>query len=278
VLNSSAMSSNTNTPYLAPLSSQTLLPPLPSPLAANPPLEPLDDIPPLSLEVLSNHDDKVESLRLVADSIAQQRQQAARSLVFHPFPLAGLVAVLGLVYQYSYAQKKDLGMSITLVCGVIMSYLMGIRYWTMGYIRLAEELNWSWLSGEDGEEDTVLGTKFGDEIIGTVVLRLESSPTSNGKRKSRSSNLRGGKGVIRAWTTTLKYRHQGVGTDMLHEAVKITREKCGKDAEVGFARQHANSKMIMPDIFNGPFRKSERKAAKTLENVLKDWEASKKKR
>jgi hypothetical protein len=270
------MSSNTSTPYMEPHSSQTLPPPSPSPLAANPPLlEPLDDIPPLSLETFSGTDDKVDALRLVADSIAQQRQQAALSLVFHPFCLAGLVAALAAAYQYSYVYRKDLGMAIMLTCGVAMTYLLGIRFVTSGYIHLAEDLKWSWLTNEDGEEDVIIGTRFGDEIIGALILRLEPNP---GKRKSRAGNLKGGKGVIRGWTTKLRYRHKGVGVDMLNEAVKVTRDKCGKDAEVGFAKEHANSGMILPEVFNGPFRKREMQAAKALETVLADWEGSKKKR
>jgi len=65
---------------------------------------------------------------------------------------------------------------------------------------------------------------------------------------------------------------------MLHEAVRLTRERCGRDAEVGFAKEHANSRMVLPEMFNGSFRRAEMRAAKALENVLEQWEGNRRKR
>ncbi|KAK3353189.1 hypothetical protein B0T25DRAFT_204584 [Lasiosphaeria hispida] len=269
------MSSNVSTPYLEPYTSQTL--PSPSPLATNPPLTTLDDdIPPLSLDILSKHDDKVEALRLVADSIAQQRQQAAYSLVLHPLLVAGLAATLALLYRHAYIQQRlDLGAATMMATGFVMSYLVAIRWAASGYLRAAEELKWDWLVGEDGEEDVVIGTRFGKDFIGALVLRLEPNPAGAGKKKNRSLSLKGGKGVVRAWTTKLKYRGKGVGEDMLREAARITRERCGRDAEVGFAAEHANSVRVLPDMFNTPFRRQEMKAARALEAVVGELEKRK---
>ncbi|KAJ0158065.1 hypothetical protein CTA2_12378 [Colletotrichum tanaceti] len=289
VLNPSAMSSNTNTPVLQPTGAahNSHRPTAPSPLASSHTLEPLDDIPPLSLEILSTREDKAEALHLVADSIAQQRQQAAYALVFHPVPLAGLALALGVAYQYSYGRQRDIGMALTLLSGVIMAYLLAIRWVTSGYLPLAEQISWSFIrphpDASPGEEDLVLGTRFGSEIIGALVLHLEpASPlaatTFSSKRRNKAGSFRGGKGIIRAWTTKLRYRGKGVGADMLDEAIRITRERCGKDAEVGFAMEHANSQMILPEFFNGTFRKRERWAAKTLDAVLAEREMTKKKR
>ncbi|KAK3318267.1 acetyltransferase [Apodospora peruviana] len=285
VLPHSAMSSNVSTPYLEPQhTSQTGLPPLssPSPLAATAPLTALDDIPPLSLDVLIKHDDKVDALKLVADSVAQQRQQTALNLVFHPLLLSALLALLAGVYQYAWVRRhQDLGTTLTLGSGAVMSYLLAIRYFASRYIEVAEHLKWAWLVSEDtGEEDVVIGTRFGQELIGALVLRLEppaGSPAGGAKRKNRGGSLKGGKGVIRAWTTKLKYRHKGVGGDMLQEAVRITKERCGRDADVGFAKEHANSVMVLPEFFNGPWRKLEMKAARALEKVLSET-ADKKRR
>jgi GNAT superfamily N-acetyltransferase len=171
-----------------------------------------------------------------------------------------------------------------------MTYLLGIRYFTGGYIQAAEELGWSWLSpsssptASPSEEDLIIGVRFGKQLIGALVLRLEPSLStahaSNGsnRRRSRTSLLRGGRGVIRAWTVKLRYRGQGIGRDLLHEAVRLTRERCGRDADVGFAAEHANSKMMLPETFNKPFRRGERKAAKSLEKVLADWEGARRRR
>ncbi|KAI1881375.1 hypothetical protein JX265_000201 [Neoarthrinium moseri] len=273
-VNPSAMSSNANTPMLEPYPTHALPPPSPSPLVTvDPPSQPVpDDLPALSCGVVNAEIDKVDALNLVTDSIAQQRQTSSLHLVFHPYLVSVLVVSLALAFQYSWRMKRDLGLALMLHSGVVMTYLLGIRFVTGRYIVVAEAMKWDWMVGEDGEEDTVIGVRFGKELIGTLFLRLEPSPNLTGKKRTRASALKGGKGVIRAWTVKLKYRHKGVGTDMLQEAVKVTREKCGKDAAVGFAQEHANSAVVMPEAFNGQMRRGEQKAAKALEDVLAEWE------
>ncbi|KAI0889063.1 uncharacterized protein GGS22DRAFT_66872 [Annulohypoxylon maeteangense] len=276
VVNPSAMS----TPDMEPASSNRLPPPSPSPLVTiDPPSNPVpDDLPPLSVGIMDSESDKVDALNLVTDSIAQQRQSASYHLIFHPYLLAVLAVALGIAYQWSWRIKRDLGTALMLHSGVVMTYLLAIRYCTGQYIQVAENMKWNWMVSEDSEEDTVIGVRFGKDLIGALVLRLEPNPSLAGKKRSRNSVLRGGKGVIRAWTVKLKYRNKGVGIDLLHEAVKVTREKCGRDAEVGFAKEHANSTMVLPEVFNGLFRKDEQRAAKALEKVLSEWEGSKRRR
>lgn len=295
-LQPSAMS-NVSTPLLEPVGvSQGLAPQTSSsPLAKHvthtneesspQPQANLDDIPPLSLDVLTTRNDKVEALKLVADSIAQQRQRASLGLVFHPLLVSGLVASLALTYQVAWARKpqpqRDFGIAMTLSAGVVMAYLLAIRFFTSGYIQIAESLGWDWLVSPDtGDEDVVIGTRFGSELIGALCLRLEpaSGLASHPRKRKGSQNLRGGKGVIRAWTTKLRYRGKGVGADMLQEAVRVTRERCGRDAEVGFAAEHANSRMVLPEMFNKTFRNGERKAAGALEKAVGEWEAGRRKR
>ncbi|KAI0421040.1 hypothetical protein F5X98DRAFT_289988 [Xylaria grammica] len=287
-----ASSSGLSAPIMDPISSTTLPSPLSSPLVEvePPPKAAPDDLPPLSTGLLEAQSDKEDALRLIADSIAQQRQTSASYLIFHPFLLPPLVAALAGAYQYAWGYRRDIGTSLLTICGVIMTYLLGIRYFTGGYIQAAEELRWSWLSPTSSpnpspsEQDLILGVRFGEQLIGALVLRLEPSPSSahasgsGNRRRSRTSLLRGGRGVIRAWTVKLKYRGQGVARDLLHEAVRLTRERCGRDAEVGFAAEHANSKMLLPEPFNTPFRRSERRAAKSLEKVLADWEGARRRR
>ena len=127
-----------------------------------------------------------------------------------------------------------------------MTHLLAIRFITSGYIDAAERLGWGFLKNDAGERDVLLGARFGDEVIAAAVLRLEPNPHASGKRRKGGAGLKGGKGVVRAWTTALRYRGRGVGSDVLFEAVRVTKEKCGRDAAVGFAKEHANSIMVMP--------------------------------
>lgn len=154
-----------------------------------------------------------------------------------------------------------------------MVCLVAIRGITGGYLELAEAINWKFAENEDGEPDVMIGSRFGEEIIGAVVLRLER----NGKKGKRNGKS-GGKGIVRAWTVRIRYRGKGVGTELLEEAVRVTRRELGASAEIGFAAEHANSGMVLPELFNGGFRKREAKAAKLLESVVGSFEGGKKKR
>lgn len=278
-VSASMYSHSSNSSISSSSSTGSLIPSSPSPLAANPPLVPLDDIPPLSLETLDEPEDMVQGLHLVADSVAEMRQRSAKALVTHPICLAGYSLGLAAAYKLS---DGDAGTAVTLACGVTMTYLLAIRYFTNGYVGLAERMGWPWLQqqGPDGsEEDIIIGARYGDSIIGALVLRLEPNPSFVGKRRGRAQhNLRGGRGIIRAWTTKLKYRGEGIGGDLLQKAVRATKEKCGKDAEVGFAMEHANSVMLLPAIFNNGFRRDEIRATKALDSAIAKWEVTKRKR
>ncbi|KAE9371377.1 hypothetical protein N431DRAFT_410028 [Stipitochalara longipes BDJ] len=286
VLPSSTLNSNTSTPLLDPSSSQTLPPLFPSSLATMtsnaedevvPAPNPLEGVPPLVTKQLTDEDDKVAALKLIADSIAQQRQQASRAVIFHPLTLAGYILLLAIISNFIYKSRSDIGIIATTSAGVTMACLVAIRGLTGGYLNLAEEFNWKFATNEDGDEDIIIGSRYGEEIIGATILRLEGKGNGSGKKKTKSAKT-GGKGVVRAWTVRVKYRGKGVGTELLEEAVKITREKLGNSAEIGFAAEHANSKMILPETFNASFRKREARAAKALETVVESMDTGSKKK
>lgn len=237
---------------------------------------PLDSVPPLTTGVLTDETEKVPALKLIADSIAQQRQLASRAILFHPITIAAYIGLLAVTTQLLYKTRADLGVLFTTVAGVTMACLVGVRSATAGYITLAEDMSWKYLQNEDGSEDIIIGSRYGEDVIGALILRLERGCQSPSKRKAK--NKSGGKGVVRAWTTKMRYRGTGIGTDLLQEAVRVTREKLGNSAEIGFAAEHANSKMVLPETFNSGFRQRERKAAKALETIVEGDFGGKRKR
>ena len=187
--------------------------------------------------------------------------------------------------QFLYKSRSDLGILFTTGAGVTMACLVAVRGATGGYLVLAEGIGWGFVRSEDGsgEEDLMIGSWFGEELIGALVLRLERNGNgggggANGKRKGKGGGKSGGNGVVRAWTVRNKYRGKGVGTELLEEAVRITREKLGNSAGVGFAAEHANSKMILPGIFNGGFKRREGMAGRMLAGVVDNANGTKKKR
>ncbi|KAJ6444604.1 GCN5-related N-acetyltransferase (GNAT) domain-containingprotein [Purpureocillium lavendulum] len=278
-------------------------PSTPSPLAAQPLSTrhryPDDDVPPLSLDTLATPDDKAEGLRLVADSVAQMRPRAARVLARHPLVLAALASAWALVCGFVHASRGgSAGLALPLGCIAVAAYLLAVRLSTAGYDKLAESIDVSWLQhpSSSGHEDVVLGARRGGILVGALVLRIEprlgantaGSSSSNGsqafqylhrrKNRSRSASFRGGRGVIRAWTTLDGRRGEGIGRELLHAAVRRTRDVCGRDAQVGFAKEHANSVMLLPDIFTAPFKHDERRAAESLQAVVDEWDVFRRKK
>ncbi|KAL1970391.1 hypothetical protein VTN77DRAFT_5551 [Rasamsonia byssochlamydoides] len=265
------------------------------------------DIPPLTTYQATTKTDLIAALRLIADSVAQQRQDASRAIISHPAILAATTAVLGIIWALLYREPSDLGLVATTMAGCVMAGLAGVGYVTSGYLELAERTGtWAWLYGknpnpdkgrdtpgkdngrnrkekqeeeeeeEEEEENVILVTKYGDEIIGTVVLRVtptatspsesKSTPKSTTTSKSKSKSKEAATALIRAWTVNRRYRNKGIGTGLLEEAVSL----CRRNAWEGpvFDEHHANSARLLPGIFLGDvFEKREVKARGVLEGV-----------
>ncbi|KAM0229560.1 hypothetical protein ACHAP5_011620 [Fusarium lateritium] len=215
--------------------------------------------PPLAIEILTEPTERKDALKLVVDSVAQQRQTASRALIFHPVALSIFTAVLAIAH-YGANVGKDIATMITIYPGIVITYLVAIRYFTSAYIRIAEETDWlDWLKNND-VEDSIIGARFGEEIIGAVILRLNKDDNT---------------ALIRGWTTRSRYRRRGLGEDMLRETVKIAKRTLGRDCTVEFAADHANSHMPFYAIFNGPFLARQASAKKILAAAVKDWEQGK---
>ncbi|KIV93442.1 hypothetical protein PV10_04655 [Exophiala mesophila] len=300
----SAPSSVANTPdCLRPVampSSGTLLPPpSPSPLAQNPTYyhvtqdtptsdstpssNPLDSIPGLTTQPAITEDDKVEGLHLLADSVAQQRQLASTAILFHPTTLAILILTFALCYHYLYhGSRSDFAIIGTTTSGIFMAVLITARWLSSGYIEQAERVGtWKWLNrGRDipnngivGEEDEILLTRFGDQVIGTIVIRgirerstTTTSPGNSSPKKSRAKIPV--TTLIRGWTVSRKYRHKGVGTGLLEQAVEYAQQNGWQGPE--FASDHAHSARILPETFNGGFVKREAMARELLDGVKQE--------
>ncbi|GLI80461.1 hypothetical protein PoHVEF18_008816 [Penicillium ochrochloron] len=215
-------------------------------------------IPELSTYVATDADEILAAHRLIADSVAQQRQLAARAVIFHPVWLGAMAAVFAVVYKLLYHDSSNLPLIGTTGAGCVMAGLTLVRVFTGGYIEHAEHVGTRvWLEEEDGsenDEQEIVVTKFGEKVIGALVVR--------GVREGRKVH-----GVIRAWTVQQKYRGKGVGTGLLEEAIQICQKRRWKGPE--FDEEHANAKKVLPGLFNGPFERRERRARGALEKLMK---------
>ncbi|KAJ5771762.1 hypothetical protein N7520_002291 [Penicillium odoratum] len=92
--------------------------------------------------------DLICSLHLIADSIAQQRQLASKSILHNQFYWAILILVFEYLYRVLWITPADWILVLILwICGVIFT-LSAIKMWTGGYLDEAERVGrWSWLFG-----------------------------------------------------------------------------------------------------------------------------------
>ncbi|MBE3048391.1 hypothetical protein IMZ48_38985, partial [Candidatus Bathyarchaeota archaeon] len=198
--------SQANTPILEPATTPfPSYPPSPTSRASTPPLVPIDDIPELSLEVLHDEPSKDEALQLVADSVSQQRHQAALSLATHPICVSGLIGSLALTFRYLHPAGRSLA-ALATCAALLAAYAVAVRYLTAGYRRLAADVPGKYAPSR--ATDTILGARLDGQVVAALILRLEPGATA-GRRRGKHASLKGGKGVIRAWTTAAPHRGEG---------------------------------------------------------------------
>lgn len=186
---------------------------------------PLAGVPDLKTYVAETEEDKLAALKLVADSIAQMGQLANRILMFNPFNLAAFIAFLAVVSQYLVKSRSDIPIMFTTSAGLMMAAMVTVRRFTNPYIALAEEVHISMLDNAD-----VLVTKYGEEVIGTVILGWVDAETKGKRRKWRAE--------IKGWAVRIRYRGKGEGMALLQEAVNLAKKK---DADsISFAPDHAS--------------------------------------
>lgn len=257
-----------------------------------------DGLPILKTFSAENDDMKAEALHLVADSVAQQRNIASKSLIYHPVNLAVIVAMFAGSRQIFYnGDIWDYSKVLTTFVGCVMALLGAIRLVCGPYIFEAEKVGtWNWLQKgrsveeEDdtglrvlGETDEILLTKFGGDYIGSIIFRgvqpapNRASPTGNKRARRTQSPSKQTKMVIRAWTVRQKYRRKEVGSALIEEALKIGKEKGWLVGGVEVAKDHANSMRVLPTMLNGPLDHYDKIAQKTLDKKLDEFEASQEK-
>lgn len=129
--------------------------------------------------------DRINALRLIADSVAQQRQEASRAIIIHPITIAAVLALCAVLSHHI----NDLATIVTTTAGCLMAGMAGVGYLTYGYLELAEKTGtWSFLrpDANSDKEDVLIVTKYSDDIIGALVfeivirLREQEEPQSQG--------------------------------------------------------------------------------------------------
>ena len=209
---------------------------------------------------------RAEALRLIGDSVAQQRQVAATALILHPYSVMITMLVTGTLARYS-SLKVLFGIST-----ISIVVLAAALYWlTKDYATFAAEIDWKWLEGSKKtcarenrvwtgngvkkhsrcEDPIVLVSRLGEEVVGAVVLRVV-------KRER--------KGYVRAWTVDSSHRGKGVGVSLLQESVRIAWAKGARTME--FETEHANSHQALPATFKRSLEEQQARARALLTDLV----------
>ncbi|KAJ8607591.1 hypothetical protein MRB53_040175 [Persea americana] len=252
--------------------SASSLPP-PSPLATavdandveqeKPSEDPFEGVPELKSYKTDDEVERIAALKLVADSVAQMRQNSNNHLIAHPLNLAIFVVVLAVMSQILHNQGRDFIMIGMGSLGLASSFFALCRYFTQDYIYRAEGFKYDWLDGCD-----VIITKFGQEIIGAIVIEWISGEARQKKKKAW-------RGEIKGWTVRLKFRRKGVGSALLEDAVQLAKSKGAESLE--FSQNHANSHRVLPPYYSKPFDRKDKQARLLLQELWDNTGRSKRK-
>lgn len=245
--------------------------------------------------------EREEAFRLISSSVVLQRQAAALSVILHPAVLLFTFILLALTVRFIYHNPPRFLAVIIIWAGCLTVALVLTLHTTRGYLERAEQVGSpTWLkeglrNRSDGSrqtmpEDEIWITRYGDEIMGALVLRTSrihtnranlhsrtatnTLPTSSGGGGARARSHRHSNsstrvtGVIRAWTIKPAYRLQGIGKSLLVAAV-ITCLTRKLDGPV-FADDHVHSTRLLPPFFNKGLDRQEDWARSLLRSLIQE--------
>ncbi|KAB8237184.1 uncharacterized protein BDW43DRAFT_307461 [Aspergillus alliaceus] len=181
-------------------------------------MHPTTNLPSLTTTLATATPETINALHLISDSIAQQRQTAARSIIHHPKTRLLLTIFLFLILTTLYKDPSSWPLLLTATTASFLTFLLSIRYITHGYLDEAERVGTlAWLGSDEhppstsvtnGDSDSVLVSKYGGNVIGTIVLRAVGFGQLGGhisleRCRELGITARAPVGVIRAWTVVL---------------------------------------------------------------------------
>ncbi|EEP80391.1 predicted protein [Uncinocarpus reesii 1704] len=234
--------------------------------------------PPITISHATTEEDTAAALELIADSVSQQRQMAAKAIILHPTVLATSILVFLTSVKLLYTGSlSDMILMMTVWVGFSVFALCLIKYMLRGYLDVIERVgNWPWLSetsvhGASHRRDEILVAKENGEVIAVLVLRIVKAMTSPDvpgarPRSSRRKSSARWTGIIRAWTVKRTHRLRGTGTRLLTDVVANCRLRT-LDGPI-FADDQANSAKLLPRMFNAVFEKQEKWARAFLEQII----------
>lgn len=147
--------------------------------------------------------ERIDALKLLADSVAQQRQIQNSALLWHPATMSLLVLLVGIIVKMNW--ESAFGTVLLLTCGGVMAAFSMLGRFTVGWLEIAEEVG----SGKGLkilESKEVVVAVWRNEVIGVIAWSQE-------KEKEET--------VLKVWGFTVRRRERGrgVGGDLVRTMV-----------------------------------------------------------
>ena len=206
------------------------------PSTSHPPSKPP---PTLTHQILPPSFSSSPALHLISTSLNEQRYLATKAFLTHQITIATLLLSTSILYKLTSPPLLLLLLALTTFLALTTLYII-----TLPYGHLALDIDTDWLNtiprknthGHGKCEDPiVLVSRWGDQMIGTLVLRVV-------KRERKA--------YVRAWTVDRAFRKRGVGSALLEEAVRVA---WGKGARcVVFEERHVSTSIPLPPPFSRP--------------------------
>lgn len=247
-----------------------------NPLAATsiPPMPTLadeDGPAPLVVDLLNTPEKKEIADKMLEESVTEIQYKTARYIFAAPRAVLPIGAILIYLHRYFDSSTPITHPAKLTSVGILVVYAIFVWIQSYKYTLYAELVLNSWFKDKPNNTDLLVGVRLQGTVVGIALLRIIMEPHAAGKRKVRNANAPpDGRGFICAWLVSPKHRGSGVGRELLRAIVTITRECCGKDATLTFARQHIHSPMVLPEFMTGALKRDEARAARSLRAVMEE--------
>ena len=220
-----------------------------------------EDLPALTLEPTTIRAERVAALRLISNSIAQQRQALNRRILSHWYFLAPAGAFVAIVAGVNYRHDHGLATLVIILAAVLMALFSLVLRFSHDYVEHAEAIGceagyarFIGDSGPEGDGAVVIVARWNGRVIGAVVLRNVAAAAAAAATPARWE--------VWAWTVELRYRGKGLGKDLvfhlsaqlneantvqLKTAVAVAHEKSAKSGpvQIEWAKDHASESGLL---------------------------------
>ena len=187
------------------------------------------DLPTLTLEPTTVRAERVAALRLISNSIAQQRQTLNRRILSHWHFLAPASAFLTAIGAANYRRDHGLVMLMIILAAVLTGLFSLVLRFSHDYIERAEALGcdggYARFIGDaapQGDGAVVVVARWDGRVIGAVVLKNVAAAAAAATAPTNTTEA--ARWEVWAWTVDLRYRGKGLGKDLvLHSTLLLTR-------------------------------------------------------